>query len=434
MKISIFGMGYVGVVTAACLAKDGHVVCGVDLAGSKVDMLNAGRSPIVEDEIGELVEAAVRSGLLRATSDVSEALAECELALVCVGTPSLPSGAPDNRYVIQVAEQIGAQLVHRRKPLLVVLRSTVLPGTVRKVIVPALERSSGRLVGDGFEVVFHPEFLREGTSVHDYYHPPKVVVGERVPGTGGSVLALYAGIDAPRIACELEIAETVKFADNIFHAAKITFANEIGQVCHAMGISGRKVMDIFCEDTKLNISPRYLKPGFAFGGSCLPKDTRAFISLARSCELSLPMIEGILPSNRLQIERAIAAVLQSGVRRIGLHGIAFKPGTDDLRESPLVELAERLLGKGMKLVCYDSHVQMARLLGGNRSYIEKVLPHLGEILTDDIQKLDDCEVILLGHAAPVAHVRHWLLLGRAVLDLTGNANLRQECPRMDSIV
>lgn len=426
MKISVFGLGYVGVVTAACLAKEGHKVVGVDVMPIKVDMINAGQSPIIEEGIGELVGKAVSEGILRATQDTSLAVAETDLAIVCVGTPSRDDGSLDNRYIAQVTAEIGAAIHDRETPFHVVVRSTMVPGTLRGLVIPTLEKASGREAGDGYEVIFHPEFLRESTSVYDFYHPPKIVVGERVPGAGEQLLGLYGEhIIAPRIVCPIEVAEMVKYCDNLFHAVKVTFANEVGQFCHAHGIDSQEVMSIFCEDRKLNISHRYLKPGFAFGGSCLPKDLRAFLSVARSKNLSLPMLGNVIPSNQHQIERALELVLAHSGETVGFHGVAFKAGTDDMRESPLVELAERLIGKGRDLVVYDEKVQVAKLLGGNKSYVQQKFPHLAKLITDRISDLDDCDVILIGHAADETQIESWLKKGRTVVDLTGTGSARK---------
>jgi GDP-mannose 6-dehydrogenase len=423
MKISVFGLGYVGVVTAACFARNGHEIIGVDVAESKIDLINAGHSPVIEDEIDELIAKAVRGGKLHATNDPVAAVNGTDLAIICVGTPSRPDGGPDQRYVQQVVQQIGSALKGRARPFYVVLRSTVLPGTTRGLIIPTLEKASGMTAGSGFEVAFHPEFLREGTSVRDFYHPPKIVVGERAPGAGAAVLALYdASYACPRIVCALESAEMVKYSDNLFHGVKVTFANEIGQLCHALSVDARQVMDIFCQDTKLNISSTYLRPGFAFGGSCLGKDLRAFLSLAQRELVTLPMLGAVLPSNRHQIERAATQVLELGTRDVGLYGLAFKPGTDDLRESPLVELAEMLLGKGVRLRVYDQCVQVARLVGGNKSYVEQKLPHLAELLVASPEELDACQALVLGHPAPAELVRRWQAAGKRVHDLAGPGN------------
>lgn len=421
MNISIFGLGYVGVVTAACLARNGHQIIGVDVADSKIDLINAGRSPVIEDEIDELISAAVRMGKLRATNDAVAAVNDTDLAVISVGTPSRPDGSPDERYVQQVVQQIGSALKGRTRPFHLAVRSTVLPGTTRGLIVPILEKASGLAAGSGFEVVFHPEFLREGTSVRDFYNPPKIVVGERAPGAGAVVLALYdASYTCPRIACTIESAEMVKYCDNLFHGVKVTFANEIGQLCHALGVNAPQVLDIFCQDTKLNIAPTYLRPGFAFGGSCLGKDLRAFLSLAQRELVTLPMLGAVLPSNHHQIARAANQILALGTRNVGLYGLAFKPGTDDLRESPLVELAEMLLGKGIRLRVYDQCVQVARLVGGNKSYVEQKLPHLAELLVASPDDLDGCQALVLGHPAPTGLVRRWQAANKPVHDLAAS--------------
>ncbi|MEI6076513.1 MAG: nucleotide sugar dehydrogenase [Verrucomicrobiota bacterium] len=420
MKISIFGLGYVGVVTAACFAKDGHTIVGVDVSPEKVDLINLGKSPIIEEDIDELVAAARSTGRLSATTDPAPAVKDSDLVIVCVGTPSAPNGSLSTRYVETVCEQIGALIKQRTTPLLLVMRSTLIAGSIRSVVLPALEKGAGGSLDGKCEVVFHPEFLREGTSVKDFYDPPKIVVGERVPGAGKLLLELYRGIAAPVFCTSYEIAEMVKYSDNIFHALKITFANEIGQFCQAHGVDSRAVMEIFCSDTKLNLSPRYLRPGFAFGGSCLPKDLRAFLHAARQHDVDTPMLAGVLPSNKSQIERVVQTILQTGTRRVGLWGLAFKPGTDDLRESPLVTLAELLCGKGVELKIHDEFVNVTRLVGGNKAFIEQVLPHLARLLIKASAELDTCELIILGHPAPAAQVQGWLACGKTVVDLCGN--------------
>jgi GDP-mannose 6-dehydrogenase len=433
MKISVFGLGYVGVVTAACLARDGHEVWGIDKDPHKVNLLNAGKSPIIEDRIGDYVRDAVESGLLRASDSCEEVVAATEMAIVCVGTPSLPGGGLDMSHVVQVAEEIGAALRNGTEPFLVVVRSTVLTGTLRQSVIPKLETASGRTAADGVNAVFHPEFLREGSSVFDFYNPPKIVVGEQHPGPGEQVMELYRAIDAPRFITSLEIAESIKYCDNLFHAVKVTFANEVGQFCHHMGVDSQEVMRIFVEDTKLNISSKYLRPGFAFGGSCLPKDLRAFLSRARESHLRLPMLENVLVSNESQVKRALEQIRRRGARKIGFYGLAFKPGTDDLRESPLVELAERLLGKGAQLTVYDEHVRVAQLVGGNRAYIQRVLPHLSDVLVEDVAALDDCDLIVVGHPVEPGVLTGWLNQGLFVYDLTATAG-NLDHPRYECVV
>lgn len=422
MNISVFGLGYVGIVTAGCLCKDGHRVIGVDVSPAKVDQLNAGHSPIIEEGIEDLIRAARDSGRLSATASAADAIAATDMAIVCVGTPSEPNGSLSTRYLEGVVAQIGEQLRARSKPFLVVLRSTMLPGTMRSLVLPLLAEKSGSAPGAKFDVVFHPEFLREGTSIKDFYDPPKIVVGERAPGAADRLMELYAGFTAPVFRVSYEVAEMVKYCDNIFHALKITFANEIGQFCHALGIDSREVMDIFCSDTKLNLSPKYLRPGFAFGGSCLPKDLRAFLHAARRRDVATPMLAAVLPSNKGQIERVLDEILRAGARRVGFWGLAFKPGTDDLRESPLVTLAELLGGKGVELKIHDEFVQVTRLVGGNKAFIEQTLPHLARLLVANAAELDACELIVLGHPVDAKTLATWLEQGKKVYDLTGMKN------------
>lgn len=420
MKIAVFGLGYVGIVTGACLAKEGHTVVGVDISELKVDLVNSGKSPIVEEDLPELLAEVSEKGAFTATTDCAAGLDGAEMALVCVGTPSQRGGALDDRYVRKVTEEIGAQVRKRSEPLLVVFRSTMVPGTVLDTLLPILEHESGKKAGDGWDLVFHPEFLREGSSIYDFYNPPKIVVGHRDPASSQKLLSVYGDhIDAPRIECPIPVAEMVKYCDNLFHAVKVTFGNEVGQFCHALGIDSQAVMDIFCQDRKLNISDKYLRPGFAFGGSCLPKDLRAFLAVARSEALRLPMLEGVLPSNVNQIERVVDMVVETGKRTVGFYGIAFKKGTDDLRESPLLELAERLIGKGFEVTCYDPDVHLARLVGGNKSYVEERFPHIAQVLTDDLQALAQCGLILLGHRPDAEVLATIESFGSVVMDLTG---------------
>lgn len=422
MRISIFGLGYVGIVTAACLAQEGHQVIGVDVARHKVESINAGQPTIVERELDRMVAETVAAGRLRATADHEQAIADSEIAIVCVGTPSSENGSLDTQYVERVVTQIGTALSKCDKEgFLLVSRSTVLPGTTRQLVLPTLEQASGRAPGQGYDVLYHPEFLREGSSVEDFYHPPKIVVGEQSPGTAQVLLNLYDGIEAPRFVTSLEAAELIKYADNAFHAVKITFANEIGQLCQKMGICSHEVMDVFRADTKLNISPAYLRPGFAFGGSCLPKDVRALMYQGQRSDLRLPLLEGVLPSNHEQVESVLRRIERHHPAQIGLVGLAFKPGTDDLRESPLVTLAERLLGKGYGLRIYDPQVEIARLVGGNRSYVERHLPHLSRLMVSSLDDLCHCDMIVVGHPLhEEALMEGWLEERKTVLDLVGN--------------
>jgi GDP-mannose 6-dehydrogenase len=400
MDISVFGLGYVGVVAAGCLAADGHRVIGVDPNAAKVDLVNRGVPPIVEKDIAALIEGAVESGRLRGTADVREAVHGSDMSLVCVGTPSQLNGALDLRYVRKVCEEIGNALRDKSGFHVVVARSTMLPGTMRDVVIPTLEEASGKRAGRDFGVCNNPEFLREGSAVHDYRHPPKTVVGETDAKSGDLLVSLYAGIDAPLVRVGIETAEMVKYVDNAWHALKVAFANEIGNVCKGLAIDSHEVMEIFCKDTKLNLSPTYLKPGFAFGGSCLPKDLRALGYKARSLDLELPLINSILPSNQRQIDRGYAMVTAKGKRKVGVLGFSFKAGTDDLRESPMVEVIERLFGKGYDLRLYDKAVNMASLTGANRDYILNHIPHISRIMQPSIDAvLAHAEVIVVGNAA-----------------------------------
>jgi len=401
MRISIFGLGYVGAVSAGCLAQQGHEVIGVDPAQTKVDLINDGRTPIIEKDIGELIAQARRERRLRATRDAVDAIRDSELSLICVGTPSRVNGGLDLSYVRRVCEQIGVALADKDGYHVVVARSTMLPGSMRDVVIPALQETSGKKAGVDFGVCINPEFLREGTAVHDFHFPPKTVIGEIDKRSGDTVAELYRELTAPMIRTDVETAEMVKYTDNVWHALKIGFANEIGNICKAAGIDGHKVMDIFCRDTKLNLSPYYLKPGFAFGGSCLPKDVRALTYKARTLDLDLPILNAILPSNERQIERGLRMVMENGSKRVGVLGFSFKAGTDDLRESPMVEVIERLLGKGYDLKLYDRNVRMAGLVGANRDYILNRIPHISRLMVERLDEvLDFGDTIVIGNGDP----------------------------------
>jgi len=419
MKLSVLGLGYIGAVSAGCLARDGHEVIGVDPEPRKVDLINAGRTPVIEKEIGEIIEEQVAAGRLRATTDVAAAIGTSDLLLVCVGTPSMPNGGIDLKYVRRVCEQIGTGLKRHHGAPVVVVRSTMLPGTMRELVIPTLEASSGKRAGTEFGVCVNPEFLREGTAVHDYYHPPKTVVGEFNRASGDLLASLYARMPGPLIRTDIETAEMVKYADNAWHALKVGFANEIGNVCKALEVDGHRMMDIFCQDTKLNLSPYYLKPGFAFGGSCLPKDLRALLYKAKTLDLTLPILGAILPSNERQIERGVRAVVERGSRKVGILGFSFKSGTDDLRESPVVELAERLIGKGFDLRVYDENVRLASIHGANRDYILNRVPHISRLMVASIDEvLNHADTIVIGNAAPeFRDVPVRLTDGQTIIDL-----------------
>jgi GDP-mannose 6-dehydrogenase len=401
MKISVLGLGYVGAVSAGCLARDGHEVIGVDPERTKVDLINAGKTPIIEKDIGPIIAEQVAAGRLRATTELPDAVRHTDLSLVCVGTPSQPNGGIDLKYVRRVCEQIGTTLAAHEGAPVIVMRSTMLPGTMRELVIPTLEKFSGKRAGEEFGVCINPEFLREGTAVNDYYNPPKTVIGEVSRASGDLLQSLYEGMPGPMIRTDIETAEMVKYADNAWHALKVGFANEIGNLCKAVSVDGHKVMDIFCQDRKLNLSPYYLKPGFAFGGSCLPKDVRALLYKAKLLDLSLPILSSVLPSNQLQIERGLQAVIEKGSRKIGILGFSFKAGTDDLRESPMVELAERLIGKGYDLRVYDRNVSLAAMHGANRDYILNRIPHISRLMVPSIEEvLAHAHTIVIGNASP----------------------------------
>jgi GDP-mannose 6-dehydrogenase len=394
-------MGYVGCVSAACLARDGHDVIGVDLSPAKLELIRGGKAPIVEEGIQELTREAVAAGRLTVTDNAAEAIARSELTFICVGTPSSANGAQDLSAVLRVAETIGEALASKQQFHTIVLRSTVTPGTTRDLVGHALQARSGRRAGQDFGLCFQPEFLREGSSIRDYDKPPFTLVGGDSERSLAELRDLFGHLPCEFITTDIRTAETLKVVCNAFHAMKITFANEIGRVASALQVDGRQVMSLVCRDTRLNISPAYLKPGFAFGGSCLPKDLRALTYLGRSQDVETPLLSAILPSNQLHIERVVERVLADKRRRVGLLGLSFKPGTDDLRESPLVTLAERLLGKGMKLAIHDPEVSLSRLIGANKSYIEEAIPHLGELLKPSAEEVvRGADVIIVGQGLP----------------------------------
>ncbi|HZH32732.1 MAG TPA: UDP-glucose/GDP-mannose dehydrogenase family protein [Pyrinomonadaceae bacterium] len=419
MKLSVFGLGYVGCVSAACFAREGHEVVGVDVHAAKVEIINDGRSPIVEAGVGELIGEMVAAGRLRATTDTAEAIRSSEVSLVCVGTPSNSNGSLDLKYVRRVCEEIGRELKAKDARHTVVIRSTMLPGTIETVVVPTLEEHSGKRAGSDFGVCINPEFLREGTSLKDFYAPPFTLIGADEEETATSVGQLYAKIDAPLYVIGVRAAEMVKYTCNCFHALKVSFANEVGNICKELGIDSHEVMDVFCRDTKLNLSSYYLKPGFAFGGSCLPKDLRAINYKAKELDVDVPVLASILPSNRLQIERAVEMILRTGQRRIGVLGFSFKAGTDDLRESPLVTLIETLIGKGMQLAIYDRDVSLARLFGANREYIEREIPHISQLMRASVgEVLDAADVLIIGNKnEEFRQIEGRLRPGQIVIDL-----------------
>ncbi len=400
MKISIFGMGYVGAVSAGCLAGESHEIVGVDPVQTKVDLINSGQTPIIEKDVGELIKSGVENGYLRATTETMEAIAATNISFICVGTPSQLNGNLDLKYIRRVCERIGQAIKMKGKHHVVVIRSTILPGTMREVVIPILEKASGLRAGEDFGVCNNPEFLREGTAVYDFRHPPKTVIGETDSVSGDLLTSIYERLDAPLIRTDIETAEMVKYVDNCWHALKVGFANEVGNICKSIGADGHKVMEIFCRDTKLNLSPYYMKPGFAFGGSCLPKDLRALNYKAKSMDLELPILNSILPSNALQTERGLQMIMTQKRRKIGVLGFSFKAGTDDLRESPIVEVIERLLGKGYDIKIYDKNVSLARLVGANRDFILNRIPHISKLMVDSIDEvLEHAETVVIGNGS-----------------------------------
>ena len=419
MRISIMGMGYVGAVSAGCLASDGHLVVGVDPHATKVELINQGVAPIVEKDINEIIRNQVASGHLTATLDSVRAVHDTDMSLICVGTPSLMNGSLDLRFVRKVCEEIGTALKSKDAFHLVVARSTILPGTMRGVVIPILEQYSNKVAGRDFGVCNNPEFLREGTAVWDYRNPPKTVIGETDERSGDILAELYADLDAPLIRTDFDTAEMVKYTDNVWHALKVAFANEIGNLCKAVTIDGHKVMEIFCQDTKLNLSSYYMKPGFAFGGSCLPKDVRALTYKARSLDLDLPVLNAILPSNERQVKRGIQMIVDKGHRKVGILGFSFKAGTDDLRESPLVEVIEYLLGKGYELRLYDRNVTLAALTGANRDYILNRIPHISRLMVQNMEEvLNFGETLVIGNgAAEFRDILRQKRPGQVVVDL-----------------
>jgi GDP-mannose 6-dehydrogenase len=421
MKIAVFGLGYVGVVSAACLVRDGHDVLGVDPNAVKVGFLRQGKSPIVEPGLDELIAAAATAGRLEAGFDPAAAVALCDVLMVCVGTPGQANGSLDLSYVRRVAQQIGEQLAVAAAYKVVVIRSTLLPGSMQSVVIPILEESSHRKAGQDFGVCINPEFLREGSAISDYDHPPKTVIGASDERASAIVRELYARLSAPLILTDLRTAEMVKYIDNSWHALKVTFANEVGRLCKAMGIDARHAMRLFCMDTKLNISSAYLRPGFAFGGSCLPKDVRALTYQGRLLDVDTPVLSSILASNQLHIAHALGMIRATGHRRIGLLGLSFKEGTDDLRESPIVTLAEQLIGKGYELAVYDQNVRLASLVGANREYILNHIPHIGRLMVDRPEQLlaqSDVVVVASAHRE-FAPLLEKLAAGKSIIDLVG---------------
>jgi len=396
-KISIFGLGYVGVVSLGCLYSEGYEVIGVDIDSTKVESIKKGISPIIEKGMQELIAEAAKSGLTEFTNDVAYAILNSDISLVCVGTPAISNGDQDITAIKRVAEQIGEAMRHKSDYHVIVIRSTVIPGTVEEIIKPMLEQNSDKKSGKDFSLCFQPEFLREGSSIKDFKNPPFTVVGHNSGNSIGMVRQVFGNLPCDFIATSIRTAEMVKYCCNVFHALKITFANEIGRMCQAINVNSNEVMDLLCRDTQLNISPAYLRPGFAFGGSCLPKDLKALLYLAKMKDVVLPTISHILPSNRIHIDHAIDMVLRTNKKSVGMLGLSFKSGTDDLRASPLIIMAEQLIGKGINLKIYDPEVYISRLIGANRRYIEATIPHIASLMVDKCEDvIEGSPVIILG--------------------------------------
>lgn len=398
-KISIFGIGYVGTVSAACLARDGHEVVAVDVNQDKVDIINQGQSPIVEPNLGESVLAGIKGGRLKATTDPLAAILSTDISFICVGTPSKENGSLETAFVSRVAQEIGESISKTDRFHSVVMRSTMLPGTMEEIVIPILERASGKRAGEGFGVAYYPEFLREGTAIVDYDEPGAIVFGVSDDElTLRRLMSIHAQFSvAPQI-MTIRAAEAVKYANNAWHATKISFANELGLLCKSMGVDSHEVMNALVSDTKLNISSAYLKPGFAFGGSCLPKDVSALRYAGRKTDVDTPLLDAVLAANENQIQSAFRLVVGTGKRRVGLVGLSFKPDTDDLRYSPLLEIAERLIGRGYEVAIYDSNIRLSRLTGVNKAHVTKRLPHIACLLRESINDLVDfAEVLVVGN-------------------------------------
>ena len=402
MRISIFGLGYVGSVSAACLARNGHDVIGVDPNLQKVDLINQGASPIIEPGLRELLSEFAKNGRVQATTDPAFAVRNSDVSFICVGTPSRENGSLNLDYVRLTCEQIGRTLADKTGFHVVVARSTMLPGTVRSLVIPSLEQFSGKQAGTDFGVSVNPEFLREGTAIYDYDNPPKTVIAATDRLSLMLVKSLYSHLSAPLVETPIEVAEAVKYTDNAWHAVKVSFANEIGAICQAAGVDGQAVMDVFCHDLKLNISSAYLRPGLAFGGSCLPKDVRALTHFARAMDVDVPMLAHVLAANDRQIERALQRIEAQKQKRIGVLGLSFKAGTDDLRESPIVKMVEALHGRGYEIKVFDPYVSIASIRGANRDYILGIIPHIHKMLTTDFQEfMEHSQTIVIGNRSPL---------------------------------
>jgi GDP-mannose 6-dehydrogenase len=433
MRISVFGLGYVGCVTAACLAHDGHQVIGIEINPTKVELLRSGYSPIIEPGLEELVKEGINSGNLKVSTESQDNIQESDISLICVGTPSKDNGSLNTQFVENVCSDIGLLLSSKRRYHVVVVRSTVLPGTVEEKLIPILEEKSGLRAGIDFGVCMNPEFLREGSAINDFYHPGQVVIGELDTRSGDIVAKIYDAVESPLTRTTIRTAEMVKYACNTFHAIKVVFANEIGNLCKAQGIDGQKVMEIFIKDRQLNISDNYLRPGFAFGGSCLPKDLRAILHRSKELDIDSMLLTSVIASNQKQIEKAIQLVEKSGCKKIGILGLSFKPDTDDLRESPIITLAETLLGRGYQIHIFDEKLQLSKLVGQNKIFLERELPHIASLLAPNIEQLvSQSEVIVIANGSKTfQRVTELIVDGQMMIDLVGIAKNDGKSPQMN---
>jgi len=436
MRVAVFGLGYVGSVSAACLASAGHDIVGVDVDEHKLAQFRQGRSPINEPGLDGALGRMVSQGRITVTNDTAAAVGSAEVSLVCVGTPSRRNGSLDSQYLERVLEEIGSALGRHQDYHVVAVRSTLLPGVLSSRLIPILERASGRTVGVDIGVCVNPEFLREGSAIADFEKPPFTLVGESDRRAGDRLLGVYAHLQAPVHRVRPDEASMVKYASNNFHALKVAFANEIGAICRSLAINGQQVMDVFCEDHELNISRRYLRPGFAFGGSCLPKDLRAMVYTAKDRDVATPLLNHVLASNDAQIQRVVDMVLEKRTQRVALVGLSFKVGSDDLRESPLVRLAEELIGKGVPLSIYDPDVALSGVFGRNRAYVDEHLPHVGKLVVHDFDALvNGADLIIVGKRLPdVSGLPERLREGQRVIDLAGAPELSMAIrPWADSV-
>ena len=398
MKISIFGLGYVGCVSLGCLAQNGNQIIGVDVEPLKVDLINQGKPTIIEKDIDNIIAEQHSLGRIRATANVHEAVNETEISIICVGTPSGPEGHLNLDYIFKTAQQIGEVLKEKDGFHVVAIRSTVLPGTNMKVGA-MIEEASGKKRNVDFSVVSNPEFLREGTAVADYYNPPYTVIGSDNEKAKEIMTEVYSQVGGSMEIVEIPVAELIKYINNSYHALKVVFGNEVGSVCKKLGIDSHEVMRLFCLDTKLNLSPYYFKPGFAYGGSCLPKDLKALKTLAHDSYIDVPVINSIEASNTRSKNALLELILRKGKMKVGVMGISFKAGTDDLRYSPIVDVIEKLIGKGYEVKVFDKNVHISRLIGKNKSFIKEFLPHLDNLLIDDMQEVADwADLIILNNS------------------------------------